>query len=146
MNPVGALAEYLDKLGIGVYRTSGVYADNEIAIYPDFMEPSPDQVIVISTEMTEPSDSKLKEDEPLISIRVRGTANAHVSRDRAMAIYNALHGLAREELSGILFELMICQNGGPTYLGRDDNKRHTHQVLVNATIFNPDRLGVSHAS
>ena len=140
--PIEAMAQYLADLDIGTYRTSGVYTDNEVAIYLDFMEVKPDQVIVVSTLPGPIADSKLQYDEPIIQIRFRGTSDPIISRRRAADVYNRLHGLGPISLSGIEFQLLIVQGSGPEYVGRDENKRHHHQILVEATIHNPDRLGV----
>lgn len=136
------LARYLADAGLGVYRTTGTYSPDEVAITTDYRPASPDRMVTLTQYAGSTSDSGLGVDEPRVQIRVRGTSDPAWSRQHAQAIYDALHGLARVTLpDGTYVVLAVCQGSGPAYLGQDSNDRHEHVLNVAVAVSNPNRLG-----
>lgn len=118
------LARHLQAKGLVTFETAGTGGD----CFVDTMPSTPDVAVVLSTydDGREP-DSKLGYDEPRVQVRVRGTKDPRVSRDRCKAIYAELHGLGETTLpDGTALILSVALQNGPASIGIDANGRHEH--------------------
>lgn len=136
------LARYLADHGFGVWRTTGTYGDDDVAIVTDYLPPAPDRVVVLTRYAGGEADSALAVDVPRVQVRVRGTTDPAWSRARAQAIYDELHGLARATLpDGTYVVLAAGRGSGPGYMGQDSNNRHEHVTNFDVHVSNPNRRG-----
>ena len=124
------IAQHLTAKGLLTYDPDGTGGDT----FLDDMPSTPDQAVALTLyeAPTEP-DSLLGYDEPRLQVRVRGTQDATVSRDRCRAIYEELHGLGPLTLpDGTRLILCVALQHGPASLGKDANGRHEHVVNYRA--------------
>jgi hypothetical protein len=140
-DPVEALAERLAQQGFGTYCTAQAYVEPERGIVFDFQPAVPSRVLVLTTYAGPEADSLLPYDTPRVQIMSRDD-NPAASRQLLKSIYNDLHGLGPITISEVRFILVIAIGSGPTYVGRDDNKRHLHALSVELTVHNPNRRGL----
>lgn len=123
------LARWTALLGHGVYRTDTAYAAGEVAIVLGDVVPQPDELLALRVYAGAEPDSRLPYSEPSVQWRVRGTGDELRSRTRALALWDDLHGAGPVELPGGVFVMsVICLQGDPVPLGRDDGGRHEHVV------------------
>lgn len=118
------LARHLAARGLVTYNPTGTGGD----CFAEVMPSGPDEAVVLAVydDGTEP-DSAMGYDEPRVQIRVRGTRDPRVSRERAVAIRSELHGLGPLTLpDGTDLILSVCLQGAPALIGVDDNGRHEH--------------------
>ncbi|MGW0495044.1 minor capsid protein [Streptomyces sp. NPDC003007] len=118
------LALHLQAQNLLTYDPVGTSGD----CFLEAMPQTPDETVVLTAydDAREP-DSKLGYDEPRVQVRVRGTSDPRVSRERCKAIRDELHGLGPVTLpDGTRLILSIALQGGPASLGRDENGRHEH--------------------
>lgn len=140
MSLLDGLARYLAAQGLAEYDPSGAAQTADWSAYPEQLPPQPDRVIGLWQYGGAESDSRNGWDEPSVQVRVRGTADPAVSRDRAQAIYDRLHGLGHTTLPGpaaMYVQLAIGVQGGPIYLLVDEVGRHHHVVNLRVSIDNP---------
>jgi hypothetical protein len=127
------IALYLTAKSLLTYGPDGTGGDT----FLDDMPSAPDQAIALTlyeASNSEP-DSLLGYDEPRLQVRVRGTQDATVSRDRCRAIYEELHGLGPIVLpDGTRLILCVALQHGPAALGKDANGRHEHVCNFRAEI------------
>lgn len=118
------IARYLAAQSLLTYDTEGTSGDT----FLDDMPSQPDQAVSLAIYEAGPEpDSLLGYDEPRLQVRVRGTQNATLSRNRCADIYSALHGLGPVTLpDGTLLILCVALQSGPAGLGKDENGRHEH--------------------
>lgn len=124
------IARHLQAQGLVDYRPDDSGGDT----FLDDMPSTPDEAVALTVydAAVEP-DSKLGYDEPRLQVRVRGTQDASVSRDRCAAIYSELHGLGPVTLpDGTLLILCVALQSGPASMGKDQNGRHEHVVNFRA--------------
>ena len=101
------------------------------------MPQSPDQAVSLTVAGGTEADSALPYDEPLIQIRVRGTQDPRVSRDRCASIRSALHGLSDMTLpDGTYLVLAVAVQAAPQSMGKDDLNRHEHVIDLRCEILN----------
>ncbi|SDM46323.1 hypothetical protein SAMN04487981_101603 [Streptomyces sp. cf386] len=120
------LARHLQDKQLVSYRTASAGGD----CFLESMPQTPDEAVVLSTydDGREP-DSLLGYDEPRVQVRVRGTKDPRVSRERCKAIYAELHGLGPVTLpDGTELILSVALQNGPATIGTDENGRHEHVV------------------
>lgn len=135
MGLVEGLATLLAAKGIVTFDPTGITGDVFIEDMPPI---DPDQAVSLTIGGGSESDSLLPYDEPLVQIRVRGTADPRVSRDRAVAIRSALHGLSDRLLpGGIYLVLAVAVQPAPNSIGQDDLHRHEHVFDLRCEILSP---------
>lgn len=120
------LALHLQDRGLVTYRPADAGGD----CFLDHMPQAPDEAVVLTAydDAREP-DSRLGYDEPRIQVRVRGTSNPLISRERCADIFAELHGLGPVTLpDGTRLILSVALQGGPAGIGTDENGRHEHTV------------------
>ncbi|MFJ5259088.1 minor capsid protein [Streptomyces sp. NPDC088387] len=118
------IARHLQEKGLVEYLTAAAGGD----CFLETMPSAPDVAVVLSTydDGREP-DSRLGYDEPRVQVRVRGTKDARVSRQLALAIYGELHGLGPVTLpDGTELILSVAIQNGPASIGTDQLGRHEH--------------------
>ncbi|MFE7273042.1 minor capsid protein [Streptomyces sp. NPDC057623] len=118
------LARHLHDRQLVSYQTASAEGD----CFLEAMPQTPDEAVVLSTydDGREP-DSRLGYDEPRVQVRVRGTKDPRVSRERCKAIYAELHGLGPVTLpDGTELILSVALQNGPATIGTDENGRHEH--------------------
>lgn len=118
------LARHLAAKGLVTYTPDTAGGD----CFIDGMPSTPDVAVVLTTydDAVEP-DSLLGYDEPRVQLRVRGTKNPTVSRDRCKAIRDELIGLGPLTLpDGTELILSVPLGSGPASIGTDDNGRYEH--------------------
>ena len=118
------IARHLEAHGLLSYDPADTSGDTFLDDLPSI--PDVAVALTIYDAAVEP-DSKLGYDEPRLQVRVRGTQDASVSRDRCAAIYSELHGLGPVTLpDGTLLILCVALQSGPASIGKDQNGRHEH--------------------
>lgn len=117
------IAQYLAARGHGTYDEAGVTGD----MFIEQMPSTPDECVVLTVYGGSESDSLLGYDEPRLQVRVRGTTDPRVSRNRCQAIRGELHGLGPVVLpDGTHLILSVALQAAPEPLGADSNRRHEH--------------------
>lgn len=119
------LTRHLAAKGLVTFETAATPGGD---CFIDNMPATPDEAVALTTydDAREP-DSLLGYDEPRVQVRVRGTRDPRVSRERCKAIYAELHGLGPVTLpDGTELVLSVALQSGPAAMGTDDNGRHEH--------------------
>lgn len=128
------LALHLESEGLVTYQADAVGGD----LFFDAMPSEPDECVVLTGYGGPESDSKTPYDEPRVQVRVRGTADPRVSRQRCEAIRSELHGLGPVTLpDGTRLILCVAMQASPQSMGRDDAGRFEHVVNVRCEIRQP---------
>ncbi|MFM9368138.1 minor capsid protein [Streptomyces sp. Da 82-17] len=117
-----ALARYLDERGLLAYDPRGTCGDTFIEAMP----PAPDEAVCLSLYGAGATDARNGWDVRSLQVRTRGTADPRTSRQRAEAIYDALHGLAGIALPGGIWLVLAAAVTTPAPLGTDTAGRHEH--------------------
>jgi hypothetical protein len=139
------LAAELAGAGLGLAWSPGAaYGPGVVGIVVDDMPAQPAEVVALFGYEGDQSSSLLEHDTPRLQVRVRGTADPSVSRDRCQRIYDFLHGFGPATLpDGTRIQLIVGRGSGPAGLGRDDAGRHEHVANFDVDVINPDRRGRS---
>ncbi|MGH3323261.1 MAG: minor capsid protein [Streptomyces sp.] len=129
-------AALLELRALGTFKEDGSAGGT---IFLAALPTTPDDAIAVARYGGPESDSRLPYDELALQIRVRGKANdARTAETKAQAVYDGLHGLGMLTLpGGTWLQLAIAAQGGPIYIGRDDNGRHEYTVNVRAEVSRP---------
>lgn len=127
------LAQLLHDLGLGDYHSDGTVGGT---IYLTHLPDTPEECMAVARYPGSTSDSRLPYDNVNLQVRVRGNAGDTRSGEaKAQAVYDAVHGLGPRPLtSGAELLLAIAAQGGPVYMGRDENRRHEWAVNINCEI------------
>lgn len=112
------LGQLVAELGLGTYGLDGT-------VYLNSLPASPDRCMAIARYPGPESDSKNPWDEINVQVRIRGSADDVTTAEAdAQDVYDALHGLGMRPLAGgTWLQLMIGAQGGPIWMGRDQNER-----------------------
>jgi hypothetical protein len=110
-------AQLAENLGLGTYPGT---------IFLTKMPTTPDECLVVGRYGGAESSLADNYDEPRIQYRCRGTAvDVRVAEALAERVYDAVNGLERFHLpGGTWLSLAVGLNGGPVYIGQDQNGRH----------------------
>ncbi|MFC9847794.1 minor capsid protein [Streptomyces sp. NPDC060223] len=118
------IARHLESKGLVSYQTATSGGDCFLEALPDKTDEA--VALTIYDDGREP-DSKLAYDEPRVQVRVRGTSDPRVSRQRCAAIRSELHGLGPLTLpDGTELILSVALQNAPASIGTDENGRHEH--------------------
>lgn len=137
MQLLEAVAQYLHDRGLGVYDPLGEVEAADWSIFLEAEPPAPQLSITLYQRTTVGAgDSANPEyEDPRIVVQVRGVEDPRVSRDRAQAIYDALHGLGMVTLPGGLWlQLAYGDPAGVSAAGPDSLGRHTHRADLTLSI------------
>ncbi|MFD4264151.1 minor capsid protein [Streptomyces sp. NPDC058534] len=118
------LAQHLAGKGLVTYAPDAVGGD----CFIDGMPSTPSEAVALTSydDAVEP-DSLLGYDEPRVQVRVRGTRDPRVSRQRCKSIRNELIGLGPVALpDGTELILAVPLGSGPSSIGADENGWHEH--------------------
>lgn len=126
-------AALLDELDVGTYHADGTAGGT---VFLAALPTSPDRAIAVARYGAGESDSRLGYDEVNLQFRARGSsADARTAEQDAQSVYDALHGLGERTLpGGTWLQLAVAGQGGPIYIGRDQNGRHEYTVNVRAEV------------
>lgn len=132
------LARLLADAGIGTYE-SVISADAEWPISIEAQPAAPEPAITLYEYAGAASPANHPRwAEPNVTVRVRGNADAAVSRVKAQQVLNRLHGLTYYELpDGIYIVDCACQQSVPVHVGPDANGCHQHTVALRLSIEYP---------
>ncbi|MFJ1865548.1 minor capsid protein [Streptomyces sp. NPDC088097] len=116
------LARHLAARGHGTYDKTGASGD----LYIEALPSTPGACVVLGIyDDGTVQDSRIGYDTVAVQVRVRGTTDPRVSRQRALAIRSELHGLGQVTLpDGTELLLSVARNVAG--LGTDENRRHEH--------------------
>jgi Bacteriophage minor capsid protein len=132
------LARYLHQQGLAVYDPTGAVETADWSLFIEAMPPQGDQVIGLFQYAASESDVANPWDDTNVQARVRAQEDPRVSRTRAQAIYDRLHGLGPLALpDGTWLQLAAGTQGGPVPLGPDPRGRHEHTVNFRIEFDNP---------
>lgn len=127
-------------------------AADGIGTYGEVIDPTAQWPISIETMPAEPGPAiglyeyagapspgnQPKWAEPNVTVRVRGSTDSTLSRDKAQAVLLRLHGLTYHELpDGIYIVDCTCQQSVPVHVGPDANGCHQHTVSLRLSIEYP---------
>ncbi|MCI3271393.1 minor capsid protein [Streptomyces cylindrosporus] len=118
------IARHLQDKALVSYQTASAAGD----CFLESMPPTPDEAVslTIYDDGREP-DSRLGYDEPRVQVRVRGTKDPRVSRQRCAAIRDELHGLGPLTLpDGTQLILSVALQNSAASIGIDELGRHEH--------------------
>ena len=139
MDLLDGLATYLAQLELGVYDPTGQAQAGDWSIFIEHLPDAPDRAIALTLYTGSAPDGALAYDQPRLQVRVRGTTDPRVSRQRCTAIYGELHGLCTTTLpDGTDLETCFA-TGTPASMGQDANRRHEHVVNFDLDVQAPTR-------
>lgn len=120
------LATYLDDQGLVTFSATAAGGDCFVEKLPQ----SPDEAVAIMSTGGWREDGKLGYDSPTLQLVVRGTKDPQAGFERAVALYDALHGLHAVELvdGGTYVVGCWAQQSAPIRLGPDDNGRYEYSI------------------
>ncbi|WP_369778834.1 minor capsid protein [Streptomyces sp. R33] len=117
------LARYLAGQGLGVYDPTGTAGD----LFLEALPSTPDVCVVLTIyDDGAEADSQIGYDDVPVQVRVRGTTDPRVSRQRCEAIRSELHGLGETTLPDGTYLLLARANAAVASIGTDENRRHEH--------------------
>jgi hypothetical protein len=133
---IDGMARHLAAAGVGVYRESGIYGTNEVAI-TDTSLPLVDRAVTLTAYDTADSD-RVPDVTVMVQVRTRGRDDPREVADLDDAVYEALHGL-RTRHWGTATVLLIRRDSAAV-LGPDSQGRHerTSNYIVRALRPLPD--------
>jgi len=117
---IAGMAQHLDDGGVGVYRPTGKYTSDEIAIVDRAIPPEPDRVITLATYPVS-SPPGMADITVGVQVRIRGTTDPRVCDDIADAVFDLLDSAFRLTLNDIPVVQIYRQSY--TSLGQDGNQR-----------------------
>lgn len=127
------LARHLAALGLLTYDPTGTSGDTFIETMP----PRPDAAVSLTLYDAGPPTARDDAADQRLQIRVRGGPDPRVSRRRAQAIYDALHGLTDVQLGDGTYLVLVTARGIPAPMGNDTTGRHEHAVNFDVATAGP---------
>ncbi|GAA3237298.1 minor capsid protein [Streptomyces lavendulae] len=118
------LARHLAATGLLLYDPTGRSGDTFVETLPA----APDRAVALALYDAGPPEARDDAEQRRLQVRVRGTADPRVSRDRAEALYRALHGLTDVQLADGSTLILAAARGTPAPMGTDPAGRHEHVV------------------
>lgn len=127
------IARYLAALDLLTYDPTGTTGDTFVGTMPA----GPDAAVSLTLFGAATPEARDDADTASLQIRVRGTTDPRVSERRALALRDALHGLAGVELPDGTW-LVLATAPRPSPMGADANGRHEHVTTVALDIAAPN--------
>jgi len=117
---------YLANKGIVQYSATG--GDNNVIMGRLPAEPS--SAIAINPSGGYNASIKHDYDSPTIQILIRGTIDPRVGYEKALEIYDALHGFGGDRFIVGGHWVVKCEGiqSEPVYIGQDENGRHMYTL------------------
>lgn len=135
---VAEIGQCFEDQLFGTFDATGVTG----TIFCEVLPPTPDECIMIRATGGSESDLKLPYDEQTVQVLVRGLETALLATQvLAQGIYDLMHGYAGAAFvsGGLWIVLCAGQQGGPVYIGQDDNGRHEYSLNFRLTVKNDNR-------
>ncbi|MBB6415836.1 minor capsid protein [Streptomyces sp. AK010] len=127
------LARHLDGLNLVDYDPTGTTGD----LFVETMPPAPDAAVSLALYDGAAPESRDDAEQRRLQVRVRGGPDPRVSRNRAEALYHALHGLAGVQLPDGTWLTLAAARGTPAPMGADSTGRHEHVVNFDLDVSGP---------
>lgn len=117
---------YLANKGIVQYSATG--GDNNV--FMGRLPAEPSSAIAINPSGGYGASIKHDYDLPTLQILVRGTVDPRVGYEKALQIYDALHGFGSDRFIEGGHWVVKCEGiqSEPVYLGQDENGRHMYTL------------------
>lgn len=133
---IDGMARHLAAAGVGVYRDSGVYEAEEVAI-TDTALPLVDRAVVLTAYDTQDSD-RVPDVTVMVQVRCRGRQDPRECAALDDAVYEALHGLLTQHWGAAT--VLLIRRDSAAVLGPDSQGRHerTSNYIVRALRDLPD--------
>jgi hypothetical protein len=125
------LARWLDDAGLARYEPDGVGGD----LFLEAMPAAPDVCTVLTLYGGTEPDARLPYDTVSLQVRTRGAQG--VSRARAHAVYDQLHGARRTDLPDGTYLILAVALQPVTSIGLDEQRRHEHVVNFRLDVSSP---------
>ena len=126
MSIITEVMQYLANKGIVSYSETGG-ANN---VFMGRLPAEPSSAIAINPSGGYNASIKHDYDSPTIQILIRGTIDPRVGYEKALQIYDALHGFGGDRFIVGGHWVVKCEGiqSEPVYLGQDDNGRHMYTL------------------
>jgi len=122
---ITALAQLMNDLGIGIFRTSGTYTSTETAITIDQLPADPDRAIAIALYPV--SDAGNTDSIVGIQLRIRGPRNdRRFVKDTTDRIFDSLHDL-QQTTWGTTPVVRVYRNSGANLPADSNNRQEATQ-------------------
>jgi hypothetical protein len=129
------LAGYLAAAGIGTYRPTGVYRDDETGIVIGAIPASPPRLVVLTVyplvDDVDQADSVLG-----LQVRIRsGTPDPREAFSLVDAVFDVLQGATHLHFGDV--EVHLVQRTASVPMGQDQNRRYEHADTYQLTAHRP---------
>lgn len=126
MSVVTDVMKYLANIGIVSYSETG--GTNNIFMGKLPAEPS--FAVAVNPSGGYGASIKHAYDSPTLQILVRGTVDPRTGYEKALEIYDALHGFGGDAFVAGGYWVVKCEGiqSEPVYIGQDENGRHRYSL------------------
>jgi len=126
MSIIAEVMQYLANKGIVSYSETGG-ANN---VFMGRLPAEPSFAVAVNPSGGYNASIKHAYDSPTLQILVRGTVDPRVGYEKALQIYDALHGFGGDRFIAGGHWVIKCEGiqSEPVYLGQDDNGRHMYTL------------------
>ena len=126
MSIIAEVMQYLANKGIVSYSETGG-ANN---VFMGRLPAEPSFAVAVNPSGGYNASIKHAYDSPTLQILVRGTIDPRVGYEKALEIYDALHGFGSDRFIEGGHWVVKCEGiqSEPVYLGQDDNGRHMYTL------------------
>jgi len=126
MSIITEVMQYLANKGIVSYSETGG-ANN---VFMGRLPAEPSSAIAINPSGGYNASIKHDYDSPTLQILVRGTVDPRTGYEKALQIYDALHGFGGDRFVAGGHWVVKCEGiqSEPVYLGQDENGRHMYTL------------------
>jgi len=126
MSIIAEVMQYLANKGIVSYSETGG-ANN---VFMGRLPAEPSFAVAVNPSGGYNASIKHAYDSPTLQILVRGTIDPRVGYEKALQIYDALHGFGGDRFIAGGHWVIKCEGiqSEPVYLGQDDNGRHMYTL------------------
>lgn len=120
---LAGVAQLSADSGVGIYRPTGSYAADELAIVFGSIPANPDRLIAI-TDYIDSDDPTQSDSVIRVQFRTRGTTDIRTSKDVQDDLFDVFQNLPRQVVGGVT--VTGCWRRSTAYMGADSNGRHEH--------------------
>ena len=126
MSIITEVMQYLANKGIVQYSATG--GDNNV--FMGRLPAEPSSAIAINPSGGYNASIKHDYDLPTLQILIRGTQDPRVGYEKALQIYDALHGFGGDRFIVGGHWVVKCEGiqSEPVYIGQDENGRHMYTL------------------